>query len=183
MSNFDQPGSDGFDSVVGMVSLIIGGDGPSLVFSRDIPNVNGVSATMGLSYDSANRRLRVRAGATTGDDDMIVDFADLPEEWKRLVEGGPENQAANIPLQLPECSRISRGNFQFLTYFEYQRLVRAGRFRGRGGLSGPGLVSELYTSARGGALMLAYFYPPLTRNLYQSWVRRCQARMVLAPAP
>ena len=158
--------------IIGSVSIGIQDGAPALVFNGpEVPGLPGVGTTMILSYESAERRVRVRAGLTAGDDSMTVDLTSLPEEWQRLI--GQRVRPRTVRLPTPSCDALRSGD-GWMTYAEYQQRVRMARASSP---RPPGPFNPLDPAVLQRAAM-AVLYPPLTRAMFEQLVNRCRSRQI-----
>jgi hypothetical protein len=160
--------------IIGTVSIGIQDGAPALVFSGpEVPGLPGVGTTMILSYESGERRVRVRAGLTAGDDSMTVDLTSLPEEWQRLVGQRPGVRPRTVTLPTPSCDALRSGS-GWISYAEYQQRVRMARSPAA---RPPGRFNPLDPSVLRRAAM-AVLYPPLTRAMFEQLVNRCRSLQI-----
>ena len=162
--------------VLGTISLGFQDGMPALTFrGPGVPGFDGVNPVMIFSYDTEARRARVRAGAATDDDSMTVDLTQLPEEMRNIVTGLARNRPQTVRIPAPNASALSNGAGGFLTYAEYQGLVRLGQTQARP----TGVPFNPLDPAMLRRAAYSVIYPPLTRAIFDALAARARGRQML----
>ena len=155
---------------VGMITFRLEGNTPSLTFTGPELPVVGAHPAFEIRYNPTNRRVEFRAGGSRGSETFTVDLANLPEEFRRLINNRGQNRKAQISLPVPGCDAIRDGS-GFLSYEQYMQQVRnAQAVQPRPA----GAPVNLLDPAMLRAAAAAVVYPPLPRAAYESLVARCR---------